>query len=323
MRIVGVDPEVVVVAVRRGHGAPCLAAVGGLAELLGAHPDRVGVLGVCGDVGVVERARDQLGVVAGEGERFTGVVGAIQSATRLGFDEHPNDVRIDRRDGDIALAHELIGQAIAEFLPGGAPIRGLVDAAFVRAGDDGPRLAFATPHRGVQRVGIARLELDVDGAGGVGDIEDALPCLGAVCGTVEATVVGGLERVADGSHEGNVGVGRMNADAADVADGREADVLPRLARVGGLVDAVANGDVRAKAIGARAGVDDVGVRERDLDGAHGADGEELVGDVHPGLAGVGGAPDATAGGAHIEGMGLAGDAGDGSDAPPRAGPTFR
>jgi hypothetical protein len=50
----------------------------------------------------------------------------------------------------------------------------------------------------------------------------------------------------------------VDANAADVADVAQPDVRPGLARVRGFVDAVADGDVRAVAVGAGPDVDGVG-----------------------------------------------------------------
>ena len=188
-------------------------------EAFGADPDGVGVLGMGRDVGVVERTRDELGVVAGERKRLAGVGGAIEAVARLRFHQDPDNVGVGGRDGDVALADELIGQAVGELLPRASAISGLVDAALTRARDDGPRLALGAPHGGIERARIAGLEFDVHRTRGIRNEEDALPRLSAVGGAIEAALVGGLERVADGGDEGDVGIGRMNANAADVGDG--------------------------------------------------------------------------------------------------------
>ena len=77
---------------------------------------------------------------------------------------------------------------------------------------------------------------------------------------------------------------------------------------------MADGHVAADFRAAGAGVDHVRVGERDFDCAHGCDGEEAVGDVVPGMTCVSGFPDASAGGAHVKGVGFRWHAGDGGDA---------
>ncbi|MEI2616302.1 MAG: hypothetical protein V9F06_01525 [Thermomicrobiales bacterium] len=64
------------------------------------------------------------------------------------------------------------------------------------------------------------------------------------------------------------------------------EVLPGLAAVGGLVDAVAVGDVAADGRLAHADVDDVGVGLGNGDRAHRGALEEAVGDVPPVLTAV-------------------------------------
>ena len=111
----------------------------------------------------------------------------------------------------------------------------------------------------------------------------------------------------------------MHADGGDLADVAQSGERPGLAGIGGFVDAAADGDIAADLGRAGAGVDHVGVGERDFDGAHGAERNLSIGDVDPVVAGVGGLPDAAAGGAHIEGVGLGRHAGDGGHAAPALG----
>ena len=93
-------------------------------------------------------------------------------------------------------------------------------------------------------------------------------------------------------------------------------VLPR---VGGLVDAVAVGEIGPLQALAAADVDDVRVGRRDGEGADGA-GRLVVEDRLPGAAVVGGLPDAAVVDADVEDVGLAGHAGgaDGAAAAERA-----
>ncbi len=89
--------------------------------------------------------------------------------------------------------------------------------------------------------------------------------------------------------------------------------MPGLAGVGGFEHADAVGVLAADVGLAGADVDDVGIGGSDGDGSDGADGDAgggIVGDGEPGAAGVFGLPDAAADGAHVEGVGLRGVAGD-------------
>ena len=80
---------------------------------------------------------------------------------------------------------------------------------------------------------------------------------------------------------------------------------PRLPRVGGLVDAVADREVRTRQAFAAADVQDVGIRRRDDDPADRA-GRLVVEDRLPRAAGVGRLPDAAVDHADVERVRLAG-----------------
>src|SRR6185312_12804361 len=96
----------------------------------------------------------------------------------------------------------------------------------------------------------------------------------------------------------------MYAHRGDLANVAQAAPLPGLTRIGGLIDAAADRDIAADLRRSRAGVDYRGIRERDLDRAHGGDFEIFVGDVDPRVTGVGSFPNSAAGRAHVEGVGL-------------------
>ena len=109
-------------------------------------------------------------------------------------------------------------------------------------------------------------------------------------------------------------------DARDAAGLAQSHVLPGLAGVGRLVDAVAHhvavaNDPRL----AGADPDDVGIGIGDGNGADRRDGL-IVEDRHERLAAVGGLPHAAGRGAEIVGVGIAGHARDGRDSAGRRGP---
>src|SRR5688572_12629546 len=83
----------------------------------------------------------------------------------------------------------------------------------------------------------------------------------------------------------------VDDDARDVARVGEAEVLPGLAAVGGLVDAIAERDRVADVGFARADVDHVGIPGFEREVANGLD-RLLVEERRPGGAGVGALPDA-------------------------------
>ena len=95
-------------------------------------------------------------------------------------------------------------------------------------------------------------------------------------------------------------------------------MLPGLARVGGFVDAVADGEIGAAQAFSAADVDDIWIRGRDGEGSDGAGGLSvirlIIEDGIPGAAGVGRLPDSAVVGRHVEDVGLGGNAGDGDGA---------
>ena len=140
-------------------------------------------------------------------------------------------------------------------------------------------------------VRLAGLEHDVADAGVVADVEDARPGRAAVGRLVEAALAARgpqrpLRRDVD-----DVRVARIDEDLADVLGVLEPHVLPGLAGVGRLVDAVA--EMRAALAGVLAGAepDDVRVLRIDDDAAE-REGAALVEDRREGDAAVLGFPQA-------------------------------
>ena len=142
-------------------------------------------------------------------------------------------------------------------------------------------------------------------------LKSTLPGAAAVARAEDAALAVGAPGVAEGGDVDEVRVGRVDADAPDVAGVAQADGSPGAAAVGGPVDAVAVRDVAADAGLAHADVDHVGVGRRDGERADGGGLEEAVGDVLPVRAAVGGLPHAARAGAEVEGRGLGRMAGDG------------
>ena len=130
--------------------------------------------------------------------------------------------------------------------------------------------------------------------------EHLLPRLAAVGRLVDAALVARsvpyLPKSATKTMSGLVGWMRIFEIASEFG---EADVRPRLAGVGGLVDAVAGHDVAADARLAHADVDDVGVRVGDGDGADRRALDLTVGDRRPRRAAVGRLPEPAADGAEV------------------------
>ncbi len=108
------------------------------------------------------------------------------------------------------------------------------------------------PH-GLWIVGIKR---DVDSAGVFVFEEDFLPCRSAVGRAENAAFSAWAVCAAHGRDENDIGIVRINGNAADMARGVEADVLPRAAAVSGFINAIAIGKIGAEIGFAGADIDD-------------------------------------------------------------------
>src|SRR5262249_1484328 len=116
--------------------------------------------------------------------------------------------------------------------------------------------------RGEQRLGVGRVHLQVDDARVVVDGEHLGPVLAAVGRLVDAALLAGPVQPPERPDVDDVGVLRVNGEFADLESLLQPHVLPGLAAVGGLVDAVAVGDGVARVVLAGADPDDVPVRRR-------------------------------------------------------------
>ena len=323
LRIVRVDPDalVVVAARRAAHGAPRQPAVHGPPHHGRGAVDDVRVFGVDGDgreiaaadagerAHVLRQSRRCARSTNGLEPVGATVSGLVETNRALSWCDHGvEDVRIARGDRHVGLLDRR--QALRQLVPGGAAVNGLEDA---HAGV-GEALTFdeallLRPQHGIQRVRILRVHQDLVGAGVFVLVEHLLERAAAVGGAEHATLGVGTIRVAERSHEHAVGIDRVHRDRCNHLRVAQPEMQPRLALVRGLVEAVANCQVGADDAGARADVDDLGIRRRDGNGAN-RPGALAIEQRHPVGAVVGGAPDAAVVEAGVEGVGLAGHARD-------------
>src|SRR5262249_7613320 len=231
-------------------------------------------------------------------------------------------------------AHRVGGQAGGQLLEGLAAVGGLVDAGVLAEADDGvvgvvavgdlpaqgrvEAVAAPLPQGHEQGVGVPGVHLHVDDAGVLVGVEDLGRGRAAVGGLEQAALGVGAVEPAEGADVDDVGVGGVNGDAADLESLFEAHVLPGLAAVGGLVDAVAVGDAVARVVLAGADPDDVGVGRGDGDVADGAGGFP-VDVVLEGDAVVGGLEQAAAAGGDVVDGGVGLVDGEGGDAAAHVG----
>src|SRR5262249_8094666 len=142
--------------------------------------------------------------------------------------------------------------------PGVAAVARDVEPAAGAAAAQLPRAAAGLPHAGEDDSGVVRVDGYVRGAG-VGVFEEhAVPGLAAVLRAIDSAFATWSKRLAKDRGEGDVRVARVHGHGADLGD-LFPDVLPGLARVGALVDAVSRRHVSADIRLAAADVDDVRV----------------------------------------------------------------
>ncbi len=295
----GIDPEGVRVPVLAlvAEGLPGRAAVVADLEEDVHGVDALRVLGIADELLVVVAARSVGAPPLPGGPAVRAAVEA--AAVLLGFDDGVEEVRDDGRDGQADAAEVAAGQARDHLLPGLPGVRGLVDGRAGPAADLGEDVAAALMGRGVEDVGIARVEVDLADAGVLVDGEHGRPGLAAVGRLVEAAVAARAPQRAVGRDVDGVRRPRVDGDHADVLGGLEAHVLPGGAAVHGLVDAVAVADAALVVVLAGPDPDDVRVRGIEDDATDGV-GALGVEDRSEGRPGVRRLPDAARGGGDEE-----------------------
>ncbi len=219
---------------------------------------RSDVLGIRDDLVVVHRAARHVGAHLLEARA---PVGGAKEAARLvrGLDDGVHHVGVGRRDREADAPHVLLGQAVLDLLPRGPGVGRLVQRRFGTAVNQRPHVAPPLVGRGVEHVGVARVHRDVVDAGVLADGQHGLPRLPGVGRLVEAAVAARRPERAHRGHVDHLRVAGVHDDAADVHRVLEAEVLPRLAAVGGAVDAVPVGNAALAVVLPRADPDDVRV----------------------------------------------------------------
>src|SRR5262249_28311889 len=155
------------------------------------------------------------------------------------FHDGVQNAAVRREDAEADAALVARGQSVGEFGPGGAPVGGPEDAAAGSTAVEAPPFALTLIHRGVERVRIARIHREVDGAGVFVLIQDFVPRAAAVRGLEDAALGIRSPEMSGRRHVDDVGVAGVYDDAADVARVRQSHFLPGRAAVGGFVDAIA------------------------------------------------------------------------------------
>ena len=292
IRVVWVDPQAVVVAVRRGNRLKALAAVDGLPAVEGEHPDGVRVLRVGIDVHVVPRAPTQVRVVANSLPGIAVVIGTEERAVfRLHQCPHPPCLRGGRGDTDLPQNAFRQARVAADVGPGITTVERAPDTAVLTAATGGMGIALPLPDGGVEHAGVGRVHRDIVRTGAVAFEEDVLPRGPAVTRAIHAPVGVRSPRMTERRDVGGVGIVGMHEDITDMARGGKADICPGASAVSGLIHAVTMRDIAADRRFARTGIDHIGIGGGNGERAHRSRLKEPVRDIGPVGAAVCGLPD--------------------------------
>src|SRR5207245_2225825 len=143
--------------------------------------------------------------------------------------------------------------------------------------------------------------------------------MAAVGGTKDAALFIGAVGMAFGGDEEAVWILRIDENRRDLLGvAKVLHVRPGFTRVGGFIDSVAGGEIRALQSFAAADINNVRIGRGDGESADGAGGL-IVENGIPGVAEVRGFPDAAVDGGHVKQIGLVPDAGEGAL---KCAPTF-
>ena len=300
-----IDPEVVVVAVRRRHLDERLAAVDRLPQRVVRDPHGVDVGRVGEDVHVVPGTAAEPGLLARALPGRAPVIGSEERAV-LGLDQRVDAAAIGRGDGDADPSEDAARQAgvARDVGPRVAAVGRLPERRIGPAAAHAPGRALRLPHRGKQDARILLVDRQVDGAGPLALEQHVLPRGAAIAGAEDPALAVRAPGVAERRHVDEVGIARVHADAPDVAGVAQSHVGPRAAAVIGAIDPVPMRHVAADARFAGARVQHARRRGRDGQRADRRGLEEAVGHVLPVGPAVRRLPDTARAGPEVERHGL-------------------
>ena len=309
--IVGVDPKGVMI-----HMHADRRTAGGLTAIVG-KPNRrevhaIRIVGIDTHLRVIERTAVEIVRLL---PRVAAILGSVQARPArivvfvlnillvLSLDQGVHHVRAARADRYPDTTLRRSGESVAlDLRPRVAAVGRLPEAASRPATLQEPRSAHPLPARGEEDVGIAGVHGDVHETRLVADELHEVPSVTPVPRAVHPTLGVGVPDVAQSSHVDDVRIAGMDHDAADDLGLDETLGLPGHPAVGRFEDATARRDRISGIFLAGAGPDLVVIAGRDGEVAHrdhalvGPDGLESG-------AVIGGLPDTTGRGGHVEGLG--------------------
>ena len=273
-RVVGVDPELVNVAVddRAGHhGGEGAAGVLRHRHRPVQRIDAVLVGGMGAQIRVVERPGRNAGRVGDGPPAAAAVIGAQQLAP-LGLHQRVHHRGMLRRNRQPHAAEIPRRQPmlLGELRPGVAPVAGNMEPASGPARLEDPGPALMLPERREKLVRIGRVHDQLARAAALVRLQDRLPGLAPITGAVDPALAAGAPRRPERRDVDDVRIGRVREHAMDLPRVLEPQVGPALAPVAALVDAVPDPGAVARIPFPGARPDDLRIGLEDGDGADAA-----------------------------------------------------
>ena len=296
-RVVGIDPELVDVAVddvARDHGGEGAARVLGHLHRSVQRIDAVLVGRMGADVRVIEGPGRDAGRI-GDGPPAAAAIVRAQQLAPLRLHQRVYDRGMLRRDRQPHAA-EIPGRQpvlLSQLSPLVAAVAGDVEPAPRPSRLEDPRPALMLPERREELVRVRRIHDQLARAAPIVRLQDRCPGLAAVPRAVDAALTAGPPSGPHRRDVDDVRIRRMHDDAMDLPRVLEPHVGPALAPVEALIDAVADPGAVARIPLPGARPDDVRIGLEDGDGADAAHGL-VVKDGPPGEPSVIGLPHTSA-----------------------------
>ena len=324
LRIFRADPDALVIVAARRAFEPheCFSAVRGLPRRSVRDINHVRIVRRDGDAHRARAAAADavVGVCLFPG--FSRIVRAIHSPDLGSFCRNIDSLCIARRNrnADSPKPFARSRQSLVQRLPSIPAVRRFIEPASRdvdrSAAPYFPWRDACGPQHRVDCFRIRGIESKVSGAGVLVLVENFLESLSAVGGTKDPALGVRAVRMSFGGNENAVGIFRVDENCSDLLGVTEVlQMRPRFSGVGGFVDAIAGREIRALQSFAAAHVNDIRVGRSNGKRADGTAGL-IVENRIPGVAEIGGLPDAAVDRGHVEDIRLMRHAGDGHGAAP-------
>ena len=244
--ILRINPQVVVVAVRRSNGREVRTAIVGTPEADVQHIHFVNVVRPGVDPGVVPGSLTQVAIFVHASPGFSRIVTAEQTAVSR-LNDCPNAVRIDRRDSNATNSDSALRQTavLCNFLPRRPAVGTLPQPGTFSTTFQAVRSSKHLPCRCVKHACVVWIEHNIHRARFVVGEQDTIPRLATVGRSEDPALLARSIQVTQCRYENDVGICGVDTDPRNVFRIFKADVFPVLATVDGLPHAVAAGHVTA------------------------------------------------------------------------------